>query len=127
VDQYLFFMKRLIKNALGLALAATFWMACGKDDPAPEPPPGNEDEVTAENVTYTNFVGGLFQNRCGSCHTGSGAGTAKWVFSGYASVRDNLTRINDVVVVRKIMPQNGSLPNNQLALLKAWIEKGAPQ
>lgn len=120
-------MKRLIKNALWLAFATTCLMGCGKDDPTPEPPPGNEDGVTAENVTYTNFVGGLFQTRCSSCHTGSGPGTAKWVFSGYASVQDNLARINDVVVVRKIMPQGGSLPNNQLELLKAWIEKGAPQ
>ncbi|PPL03578.1 hypothetical protein [Parapedobacter indicus] len=120
-------MKRLIKSALWVALVAACLAGCGKDDPTPETPPGKEDGVTVENVTYKNFVGGLFESRCAKCHAGSGPGTVKWVFSGYESVRDNLSRINDMVIVRKLMPQDGSLTNNQLTLLKAWIEKDAPQ
>jgi hypothetical protein len=32
-----------------------------------------------------------------------------------------------MVIVRKLMPQNGSLSTRELTLLKAWIEKGGPQ
>lgn len=102
---------------------------CGKDNnaPTPEPPPPGGGDVTVDNVTYANFVGALLQSKCSSCHAGSGEGTVKWVFSGYSSVKDNLARINDMVIVRKLMPKNGSLSVNQLELLKAWIAKGGPQ
>lgn len=107
------------------------FIACGKDDgPTPDPdPPGNGggDDVTAGNVTYANFVGGLLQTKCGSCHAGSGEGTPHWVFSGFSSVKDNIDRINDAVIVRRVMPKNGSLSTRERELLKAWIDKGAPQ
>ena len=116
-------------TALLCAFALTI-VGCGKDSdsPSPEPPEnGGGENVTVDNVTYANFAGTLFQSNCSSCHTGSGEGTPHWVFSGYSSVSNNLDRINDVVVVRRIMPQGGSLSANQLELLKAWIDKGAPQ
>jgi len=124
-------MKQLWKAAL-LTLMVLGLMGCGKDDngPTPEPPPpgnGGGDGVTAENVTYTNFVGALLQSKCSSCHAGSGPGTVKWVFSGYNSVKDNLARVNDMVIVRKLMPQTGSLSAREMELLKAWIDKGGPQ
>lgn len=120
--------KKLWKASL-LALVVFGFAGCGKDNdsPAPEPPPPGGNDVTVDNVTYANFVGSLLQSKCSSCHTGSGAGTSHWVFAGYNSVRDNLARINDAVIVRKIMPQNGSLSNRELELLEAWIDKGAPQ
>ncbi|GGC17570.1 hypothetical protein GCM10011386_06800 [Parapedobacter defluvii] len=123
-------MKQIVKRTAWFLFVTCCLAGCGKDGdgPSPEPPPGNGGEgVTVDNVTYANFAGGLFQSRCSSCHTGSGPGTVQWVFSGYGSVRDNLARINDAVIVRKIMPQDGSLTNRQFELLKAWIDKGAPQ
>lgn len=121
-------MKQQLWKASLLTLMVLGLAGCGKDDngPTPEPPtPGGD--VTAENVTYANFVGALLQSKCSSCHAGSGSGTAKWAFSGYNSVKDNLARINDMVIVRKLMPQNGSLSTREMTLLKAWIEKGGPQ
>lgn len=120
-------LRKLASDAFAF-VALTLLVACGKgdDSPEPEPPPGGND-VTVDNVTYANFVGNLLQSKCSNCHTGSGPGTTRWVFSGYTSVKDHLDRINDVVIVRKIMPQNGSLSNRELELLKAWIDKGAPQ
>lgn len=103
---------------------------CGKDSPAPDPPGsgGNGgDQITVSNVTYTNFVGGLLQSRCSQCHTGSGEGVVLWTFSGYSSVVSNIDRINNAVVVTRIMPQDAPLSAQQLQLLKAWIDKGAPQ
>lgn len=120
------------KKQLFTALMCTVILVisgCGKDDdgsgPGPQQPGG--DDVTVDNVTYANFVGALLQSNCSSCHTGSGEGTPHWVFSGYSSVSSNIERINDVVVVRRIMPQGGSLSARQLELLKAWVDKGAPQ
>ncbi len=115
-----------------LFVAVLAFSGCGKGDDDPEPDPGGNgggggDNVTVDNVTYTNFVGGLLQSNCSSCHTGNGEGTSHWTFAGYNSVASNLDRINDVVIVRRIMPQGGSLSARQLELLKAWIDKGAPQ
>ncbi len=112
-------------SVLGLLLG---FIACGKDDgPTPDPPGnGGGDDVTTENVTYTNFVGGLLQTKCSGCHAGSGEGTPYWVFSGFNSVKEHIDRINDVVIVRRIMPKNGSLSTRERELLKAWIDKGAP-
>ncbi|WP_257658053.1 hypothetical protein [Parapedobacter lycopersici] len=120
-------MKQQLWKTSWLWLMMLGLLGCSKDSdsPAPEPPGGGS--VTAENVTYDNFVGSLLQSKCSSCHTGNGEGTSLWTFSGYNSVSANLARINDVVVVRRIMPKNGSLTNRELDLLKAWIEKGAPQ
>lgn len=104
---------------------------CAKDsDHEPDPPAGGgneKDEVTVDNVTYDNFVGDLFQSRCSHCHTGSGAGVSHWTFSGYTSVTNNLERINNAVIVKRIMPQDGTLSAHQIELLKAWIDKDAPQ
>lgn len=122
--------RKILWRAPMLALVLGF-MACGKDGaPTPDPdPPGNGggDDVTAENVTYTNFVGVLLQSKCSMCHAGSGEGTPYWTFSGYNSVKDNIDRINDAVIVRRIMPKTGSLSTRERELLKAWIDKGAPQ
>ncbi len=115
--------------ALLCACALTI-VGCGKDndDPTPQPPGnGGNDDVTVDNVTYANFAGALFQSSCSSCHTSGGEGTSHWTFSGYSSVVNNLERINDAVIVRRIMPKGGSLSARQLELLKAWIDKGAPQ
>ena len=112
-----------------LVLVMLSLMGCGKDNgPTPDPPGnGGGDEVTAENVTYANFVGSLLQSKCSSCHAGSGEGTPYWTFSGYSSVKENIERINDAVIVRRIMPKTGSLSTRERELLKAWIDKGAPQ
>lgn len=120
-------LKTTLWKVAALALVLGF-IACGKDEgPTPDPPGnGGGDGVTVENVTYTNFVGGLIQAKCSSCHGGSGEGTPYWVFSGHNSVKDNLGRINDAVMVRRIMPKNGTLSTRERELLKAWIDKGAP-
>lgn len=110
-------------------LAAALLCSCSKDQaeetPTPDPEPGNN--VTANNVTYTNFVGGLIQAKCSACHAAGGAGSSQWAFSGYASVTTNGSRINNAVLVTGIMPMTGSLTTNEKALLKAWFDRSMPE
>lgn len=121
-------MKQQLGKVSLLLLMILAIAGCGKDDNGPTPdPPTPGGDVTAENVTYANFIGALLQSKCSSCHAGTGPGTTKWVFSGYSSVKDNLARVNDMVIVRKLMPQNGSLSTRERELLKAWIDKSGPQ
>ncbi|QNL49875.1 hypothetical protein H8S90_24800 [Olivibacter sp. SDN3] len=102
--------------------------SCSKDQaasPEPEPPEGNE--VTVENVSYNNFVGALFESKCGSCHASGGGASGRWTFSGYTSVRDNASRINNVVLVTRTMPIGGTLTTNERSLLQAWFDRNTPE
>lgn len=130
-------MKSNVKWLLKSTLILFFVMAgCSKDaDPVPDPNGngggggggGGGENVTKDNVSYTNFVGDLFTSRCSHCHTGSGEGVPHWTFAGYSSVSSNLDRIKNVLVVTRAMPKDGSLSTNQIELLKAWFDKNAPQ
>lgn len=100
--------------------------SCSKDQAAEPEPPRNE-EVTAENVSYNNFAGALFQTKCAGCHASGGGASGRWTFSNYTSVKDNGTRINNVVLVTGTMPIGGSLTANEKALLKAWFDRNMPE
>lgn len=109
-------------------LFALYVISCSKDQAAqPEVDPPGEEEVTAENVSYNNFAGALFESKCSSCHAAGGGASGRWTFADYASVRDNAARINQVVLVTGTMPLGGSLSANEKALLKAWFDRNTPQ
>jgi len=100
---------------------------CSKDqamEPETESPEGG---VTAENVTYANFISGLVQTKCASCHAQGGGGSTFWTFSGYSSVKNNAPAIDNAVLVTGSMPLGGSLTVNEKALLKAWFDRGMPE
>lgn len=119
------------KHLCALAIIAAFigvLYSCSKDQAAaPEPQPPSGNEVTADNVSYNNFTGTLLQTKCGGCHSSGGGGSSKWTFAGYASVRDNGARINNVVLVTGTMPVGGSLTANEKVLLKAWFDRNMPE
>ncbi|MEH6305870.1 hypothetical protein RYH73_09465 [Olivibacter sp. CPCC 100613] len=120
-------MKR--KSFHALAILTSFiavLYSCSKDQAAEPESPGNE-EVTAENVSYNNFAGALFQTKCAGCHAAGGGASGRWTFSDYNSVRSNGTRINNVVLVTGTMPLGGSLSTNEKALLKAWFDRNMPE
>ncbi|MCL4642214.1 MAG: hypothetical protein M5Z89_24625 [Olivibacter sp.] len=117
------------KSLYTLAVLASFIAviySCSKDQAVEPEKPGNE-EVTAENVSYSNFAGALFQTKCAGCHAAGGGASGRWTFSGFASVRDNGARINNVVLVTGTMPVGGSLSANEKALLKAWFDRNMPE
>jgi len=103
------------------------YSSCSKNQGEEPQPSGGNKEITANNVSYENFVGSLIQNKCSACHAAGGEGASQWTFSDYISVKNNGARINNAVLVTGIMPQTGSLSSNEKALLKAWFDRNMPE
>lgn len=121
-------MNKYLVVYLNLFLLFVCIYSCSKDQAAsPEPESPDNEEVTVENVSYNNFVGVLFESNCSSCHAPQGSASGRWAFSGYASVRDNAARINNVVLVTRTMPLGGSLTARERTLLQAWFERNTPE
>lgn len=90
-------------------------------------PDNGTETVTIQNVSYTNFAQALFETKCSSCHGAGRPASGRWTFSGYTSVKDNITKINNAVLVTKSMPVGGSLTAKEIELLDAWIKKNSPE
>jgi hypothetical protein len=105
----------------GIALFTVILSACGK-----------EEACDLEEITYTNFIGNLLDNKCSNigCHVSSAS-------------QGSLATYDDVVAfvsVGKIlgalrhedgfeaMPKNGDmLTDCQIDKIEAWIEDGTPE
>ncbi len=120
-----------MKRKLLIAGIAIMVLACSSDKAEEVPPvtnpPSGGNNVTAENVSYKNFAGTFFANKCNACHANGGAGSSHWVFSGYASVQNNAEKIRNAVLVNRIMPQGGSLTEQERTLLDAWFKRNLPE
>lgn len=121
-------MKRpVILTLLVSLLISILYSSCSKNQGEEPQPQDENNQVTASNVSYENFVGSLIQNKCSACHASGGEGASQWTFSGYTSVKDNGTRIHNAVLVTGIMPKVGSLSSNEKVLLKAWFDRNMPE
>ncbi|UIR55631.1 hypothetical protein LZQ00_15340 [Sphingobacterium sp. SRCM116780] len=112
-----------------LSIGLVTFMGCTKkqaEEPTPKPPTGTET-VTTANVSYTNFIKGLLEVKCSSCHASGQSASGNWTFNGYNSVKDNASRINNMVVVTKAMPKSGSLTAKEIELVSAWIQRSTPE
>jgi len=107
---------------MAIGLCYLFFAACSKNQ-ADEPTPAEPNKPTTK-VTYSNFVGGLFQTKCASCHAPGQPQASFWTFNGYASVNGNADQIKQLVLVSKTMPQGGSLSAAELKSLQDWYDQG---
>lgn len=81
--------------------------------------------LTPQEKTKLSYasVTPVFKQNCISCH-----GTAGGVnLESYQSIRENIAAIERAVFKTKTMPKGFSLSANQMQILKAWIEMGAPE
>lgn len=117
-------MKKLKSFLLSASLIALLF-ACSKKQAA-EIKPDGPTTVTTANVTYSNFAGALFQNKCASCHGQNGAIRTVWLFNGLASIKNDV-RVANSVLVTKTMPKGSTLTANELALLQAWFDRNTPE
>ena len=93
--------------------------SCSKDQAEPK-----KEEPKVEKLTYANFAGAFFQSKCSGCHGTGGAGSGKWVFSGYTSVKNNSAAIK-AAISSGLMPQPAnSLSASEKTRIIKWFDEG---
>jgi hypothetical protein len=87
--------------------------------PEPEPP---------VEVSYSTDISPIIQMSCATtaCHTQGGFANGN--FDDYAGVKAKVDNgsFRQRVLVDKDMPLGGSLSDEELAILEAWLDNGAP-
>lgn len=120
-----------------LACLTALIFACSKKQAeqikpeGPPPPttptgPTGPTPVSTANVSYGNFAGALFQNKCNSCHGASGSYNGIWAFNGLASIKND-ARVPRAILVTRTMPLGGTLTTTERELLQAWFDKNMPE
>ncbi len=94
----------------------------------------NEEELYGKEidaptqVSYSADISPIIQMSCSTigCHTQGGFGNG--IFEDYAGVNAKVNNgsLRQRVLIDRDMPPGGSLSDKELAILKAWIDNGAP-
>ena len=88
---------------------------------------GKEIDAPTE-VSYSTDIFPIIQMSCATtgCHTQGGF--ANGIFEGYAGVNAKVNNgsLRQRVLVERDMPPGGSLSDKDLAIIKAWLDNGAP-
>jgi uncharacterized membrane protein len=103
-----------------------FLTACNftREKVLPEPIPAKENYNQTE-LTFSNVYAKVFRTNCLSCHGDSGEVNLET----YENVKTNLKLIFKATIVNRKMPKPPVrlLTPDQLGLLNAWIQAGAPE
>lgn len=93
------------------------------ENPTPAPGDGN-DSNSSDRVTFDDVNDRIIVPRCVECHGASGGVNLE----GYARVKNEVPAIKEVVLKYKMMPppEKEPLTEEELELLKKWIDQGAP-
>ncbi len=85
--------------------------------------------ITAADLNYANLNSKVFEPYCLSCHSVAAGNRAGVNLESYETVMGQLELVQATAVVERSMPPNGSsqLSPGAYALLKAWLEAGAPR
>lgn len=86
---------------------------------------GGPTPEAAVGVSYQD-VKKIFEKKCASCHN-KNSPPAQPDWTNYNIAFSRRDRIMDRAVVKKNMPPGNPLPAAELAVLKKWIEAGAPE
>ena len=82
-----------------------------------------------DSIRYTNAMKTVFDNECGSCHSGpfGSGGVDLTTYSGVLGqvttgrIKDRITNTNNP------MPPFGLMPQSKVDSILCWIDKGGPQ
>lgn len=77
-------------------------------------------------LSYSLVNSKIFSSKCIACHNSVSA-KDDVVLDSYASVKQNLGRIEQVALISQTMPPTGPLNGSSQELLRAWIAAGAPK
>ncbi len=92
-------------------------------NPAPDVP--SSQNYKQSELAFANVYGRVIRPNCVGCH-GNGGGIN---LESYANVKANLSKIYQAAITERKMPKapNAPLSANDLGLLNAWIQAGAPE
>lgn len=104
----------------GLVLGCNRYTRKQQDNPVMPP-----SSFKASELNFSSVYSQVLRPSCIGCHGSSGGISVE----SYASVKANLSKIYDSVIVQRSMPKapTTSLTDQQLGLLNAWIVAGAPE
>ncbi|WP_405206684.1 cytochrome c [Aquimarina sp. LLG6339-5] len=78
------------------------------------------EELCDPAISFSTDIKSIIDNNCISCHGGNQAPDLRT----YESINNNSERVR-TQVVNRTMPLGGSLSNDQIELIRCWIENGA--
>lgn len=88
---------------------------------------GKETEPPAE-VSFSTDIFPIIQMSCATTGCHIQGGFANGIFEDYDGVNAKVKNgsLRQRVLVEKDMPPGGSLSDKELAIIKAWLDNGAP-
>ncbi len=105
------------KNILVLIISITFF-SCETN--VEEEPDTIAEELCDSAISFTASIKSIFDNNCIECHGGNRFPDLR-THQGIS----NSAEIVKAQVVNRTMPQGGSLTNDQIELIRCWIDNGA--
>lgn len=101
-------------------------ISCTKDI-GPNPDLIVKTTSACDTITFTKHIAPIFSAKCTVCHQAGGQSPD---LSNYSLIKTQVDggRIKARVIDQNpsVMPQGGSLPQNELDLIKCWLDAGAP-
>ena len=114
------FKNSILFCLISLLLSSCSYLGNGGAPSLAAKPLSQQEKAQLSFETVQTIV---FQQSCNRCH-GSAGGIN---LETYQNIKQNLAAIERVVFKTKSMPKGSSLSDDQLAVLGAWIEIGAPE
>lgn len=95
-----------------------------EEPPTPEEPPMPEDPPGPQLISFSEVIRPLFKMKCALCHN-ENSGLLNVL--DYSAIITRLDALNNRVVVRKDMPQVGTMTDEERNLVEEWILQGAEE
>ncbi len=120
--------RRILPLVCGLSLALLSG-ACNFNKQKVDTSNETAAPVSAADLNYANINSKVIEPYCLSCHSAAGGNRAGLNLETYASIMNRLELVQVTVIMERSMPPSGSpaLDPSAYALMKAWLEAGAPQ
>ncbi len=110
-----------IKNILLLIIFTIALFSCENNVEEENPTPVGGNNECDTDISFSLDVKPIIDNNCISCHNGTQQLPDLRTFNGIST---NASRVRTQVVTRR-MPLNGSLSDEQIELIRCWIDNGA--
>ncbi len=75
-------------------------------------------------ISYSEDIRPIIDNNCMQCHNGEDNSIPDW--STYEEIFSKADKIQELTL-KRIMPKEGSLTNNEIKAIYCWVEQGALQ